>query len=456
MDDKEVDINSLPAQLQSRILGKLNFMNDILSGKIEAPPGMTISAGPSPLDNLLKAVKSDMKSNDNDDDSKAANSDTTFKETSSTLFNTEPPTKTPSKIFTEINMQRLESLNQHATNATKFPLSNAQILSLQNEGYVVIDHFVSDEQLIKSVQKEIDGMHQSGKMKRAGLRKLNNPNESRQNLEISHSGTTEINGLYELCKDVTCCAPIQLLLKAKYALITDVCYHKSNEYAIAHIQTTEKLALFVDSKTCWIAFKFVQSMQFPIIYYVACGDQQDIDGLIDLDMAEWIAIGGVSPFGELNKTNKYLLSSVRSDFHCWLHSDDKDIGKSLKKCIISMDEIRVQLNKLVAFDSNTTQVQATLYPANGAKYETHIDEPPHMKTKSNKRKLTCLMYFNLFDGEVYDSNKHGGSLRIYLGGNKYKDIEPFGGRLVVFNSQWLPHQVLPCYFNRYAVTLWLY
>ena len=70
------------------------------------------------------------------------------------------------------------------------------------------------------------------------------------------------------------------------------------------------------------------------------------------------------------------------------------------------------------------------------------------------------MYFNLFvDGEnveQYDMDKHGGCLRIYVGNNKYRDVEPFGGRMIVFNSQWLPHQVLPSYFNRYAVTLWLY
>ena len=70
----------------------------------------------------------------------------------------------------------------------------------------------------------------------------------------------------------------------------------------------------------------------------------------------WKCIGGVHPLGSVKRTNKWMSSAVRNDLHCWLHSDDKDIGPSLKKCVIAMDEIRVQLDKCVEFGSNTTQV----------------------------------------------------------------------------------------------------
>ena len=171
----------------------------------------------------------------------------------------------------------------------------------------------------------------------------------------------------------------------------------------------------------------------------------------------WQCIGGVLPLPQVSRRNKWRSSLVRNDFHCWLHSDDKQLGASLKRCIVSMDEIRVQLNKVARFDSQTTQVQATLYPGQGAKYITHIDEPPHIRKAKGKakRRLTCLLYFNTFAGG-WHADTCGGCLRAHLGGGRYRDIEPLGGRLVVFNSQWLPHQVLPCYFNRYAVTLWMY
>merc|ERR1712113_145152 len=114
-----------------------------------------------------------------------------------------------------------------------------------------------------------------------------------------------------------------------------------------------------------------------------------------------------------------------------------------------------QLNKCLEFESNSTQVQATLYPSNGTKYRKHIDEPIQIQKEDSmnkkKRRITCLLYLNEFEGRSWNK-EDGGCLRIHLEDGKERDIEPIGGRLVVFNSRYLPHQVLPCYFNRYAVT----
>ena len=421
-------------------------MDDILTGKIPKPPGMTISTRPSPLDKLLKSVKSDMAS---DRKQKEVKSNTTA-EASSTIFQCQPPSNKPPPLFEEANLQNVESSNKHKSNPKKYPLSNEQIFSLQHNGYVVIDDFISNQAVIQSVQNEIDLMNKLGKMKQAGIRKLNGQN-NRNNIEISKSACTEINGIYQMHKmsEDPHASPIQLLVNDGFIIISDVYYLKDDAFAMVQIETTQKLKLFVETKMCWIICKYLPNMQFPIIYYVASDECK-------LTEAKWQCIGGIEPFGSLAATNKWMSSSVRNDLHCWLHSDDKDIGKSLKQCIISMDEIRVQLNKVVGFGSNTTQVQCTLYPGKGAKYVTHIDEPPNVNKKGPKRRVTCLLYFNLFGDDQWTEKDHGGCLRMHLGEGKYEDIEPIGGRLVVFNSQWLPHQVMPCYFNRYAVTLWMY
>eukprot|EP01084_Bolivina_argentea_P099080 178111_1 len=444
-----IDINALSDKLQSRILGKLTFMDGILTGTIPKPPGMVITTGPTPLDNLLKAVKSDMKC---DNDQKESKQDDNINEISSTIYQSEPPSKLPPSLLKKSHIQNLELLNKHDSNPMKFPLSNSQILELNKNGYITIDNFIKDKELIKNVQNEINEMNKNGKMKKAGLRRLRGKTEY-DNIEILECIMPEINGIYAMnkCKDLLT-IPMQLLNK-KYKILSDICYVKNNEFGIVRIEITEKLSLFVECTSCWIIFKYLELMEFPIIYYIA-KSVSDSDKLCKL---KWKCIGGVLPFGKILKTNKWMSSLIRNDLHCWLHNDDKDIGKSLKKCIISMDYIRVELNKLIEFNSQTTQVQATLYPGNGAKYITHIDEPPNIiKNKDKKkRKLTCLMYFNLFE-EMYDKDKYGGCLRMYLGNNIYKDIEPIGGRVVLFNSQWLPHQVMPAYFNRYAVTLWMY
>ena len=105
------------------------------------------------------------------------------------------------------------------------------------------------------------------------------------------------------------------------------------------------------------------------------------------------------------------------------------------------------------------------YPANSAGYVRHRDAKP----ERGGRKLTCLCYFN--NDWVSD---HGGKLRIWpctptnygetdevykdtrnTATTAFIDIEPVGGRLVVFRSS-LWHQVFPTKeVPRYAFTTWL-
>ena len=459
MDVEAIKLESLDDELQSQILGKLNFMSDILTGKIEAPPGITIDQRPRRIDKLMKAVQSHIQSTDDEKSHNMVNPQTSendqIEETSSTLYDCDPPTKIPPPLFSESALKHLSSRNQHDSNPTKYPLSNEHIVNLQHDGYVIIDDFISDQGLIKKVQSEIDSMQKSGKMKRAGLRRLNE--SDLVNLEITGFGASEINGIYEKSKSLNS-------LKSHFRIFGDIGYVREDRYFMIQIETTPKLALFVDStngkesKSCWIICAVSDEVSFPIIYYVGSGHKvSDVSESEIESEITWQCIGGVAPIGSVNKTNKWISSEVRNDLHCWLHSDDKHLAPSLKRCIISMDEIRVQLNKCLEFGSNTTQVQATLYPWNGSRYRTHIDDPPHIikKNKRGKRKITCLLYFNVFEGD-WSKETHGGCLRMHFGDGKQKDIEPLGGRLVVFNSQWLPHQVMPSYFDRYAVTLWMY
>ena len=39
--------------------------------------------------------------------------------------------------------------------------------------------------------------------------------------------------------------------------------------------------------------------------------------------------------------------------------------------------------------------------------------------------------------------------------SQYEDIQPIGGRLVIFNSRLLPHEVLPATSSRFAISLWI-
>mmetsp|Transcript_6577 Transcript_6577/g.9414 ORF Transcript_6577/g.9414 Transcript_6577/m.9414 type:complete len:332 (-) Transcript_6577:60-1055(-) len=108
----------------------------------------------------------------------------------------------------------------------------------------------------------------------------------------------------------------------------------------------------------------------------------------------------------------------------------------------------------------------------GSVYPIHIDNPQGIAA-NDTRKLTCIIYLNpdYCDGD-------GGELRIYHKSNtsmnkdseepssdkKYTDFKPDGGRMVLFWSDVIPHEVLATSPNssindaskdRYALTLWI-
>jgi Rps23 Pro-64 3,4-dihydroxylase Tpa1-like proline 4-hydroxylase len=101
----------------------------------------------------------------------------------------------------------------------------------------------------------------------------------------------------------------------------------------------------------------------------------------------------------------------------------------------------------------------------GSSYPLHIDNPQGLAV-GDTRKLTCILYLNpdFEDGD-------GGELRIYRGVKDHVDLTPDGGRMVLFWSDEIPHEVLPTSGHtsaesleddscdrrkdRYALTIWI-
>ena len=116
----------------------------------------------------------------------------------------------------------------------------------------------------------------------------------------------------------------------------------------------------------------------------------------------------------------------------------------------------------------------------GSVYPLHIDNPQGLSA-GDTRRLTCILYMN----PDYEEGVDGGELRIFCGsdsssagtstngGSNYDeatkksevvDITPHGGRMVLFWSDEIPHEVLPTAPNadkldeirdRYALTVWI-
>eukprot|EP00811_Abedinium_folium_P036867 NODE_9536_length_1417_cov_3.268992.p1 GENE.NODE_9536_length_1417_cov_3.268992~~NODE_9536_length_1417_cov_3.268992.p1 ORF type:complete len:431 (+),score=121.58 NODE_9536_length_1417_cov_3.268992:49-1341(+) len=91
-----------------------------------------------------------------------------------------------------------------------------------------------------------------------------------------------------------------------------------------------------------------------------------------------------------------------------------------------------------------------VYPGGASRYVKHID---NAQWPTDGRRVTMILYLN----REWEP-AHGGCLRLYEPGianmQTKADIEPLHNRLVVFWSEEMPHEVLPCHAARAAVSMW--
>lgn len=107
-------------------------------------------------------------------------------------------------------------------------------------------------------------------------------------------------------------------------------------------------------------------------------------------------------------------------------------------------------------DSNLSEFLYAYYPKGGF-YRRHRDAIPG--SASTLRKFSLLLYLNKDWNESY-----GGKLRLHMdsGGDylpegedpNFRDVDPCGGTLVLFESDKLPHEVLDTQAERMAIVGW--
>jgi len=93
-----------------------------------------------------------------------------------------------------------------------------------------------------------------------------------------------------------------------------------------------------------------------------------------------------------------------------------------------------------------TDAMMALYPGGGSRFARHIDN-----SANDGRRLTCVCYLN--NGW---KPEQGGAIRLFVEGKPPVDVFPDGGRIVLFWSKHVAHEVRPTYAPRHAFTLWYY
>lgn len=104
-----------------------------------------------------------------------------------------------------------------------------------------------------------------------------------------------------------------------------------------------------------------------------------------------------------------------------------------------------------------SEAQLTCYPGGGSRYVRHLDAfstTPGDDAAAGRdaRRVTAILYLNA-DWEP----AHGGRLRLFppCAGRAHVDVDPVFGRLLLFRSELVAHEVLPSHAQRWALTLWM-
>ncbi len=134
-------------------------------------------------------------------------------------------------------------------------------------------------------------------------------------------------------------------------------------------------------------------------------------------------------------------TTVRGDASLWLTPEDEDFAE-----LIGMFEaLRCELNAEAWLGLRRFELQLARYPGDGTGYTRHLDA----FAGTESRRATAIVYLNPA-WTIAD----GGQLRLHV--DPPVDLAPLLGRLVVFRSATLEHEVLPTWAPRLAVTAWYY
>ncbi|WP_432264615.1 2OG-Fe(II) oxygenase [Autumnicola musiva] len=148
-----------------------------------------------------------------------------------------------------------------------------------------------------------------------------------------------------------------------------------------------------------------------------------------------------------NRINEVVLKSVRGDAILWLNEAEAGAAE----CIF-FDKINAlvdYLNKTCFLGILTKEFHYALYPE-GTFYKRHLDTFQN----DGRRKLSLVCYLNQEDWQP----ENGGELVIYKEKGAAETSEsffPFPGRLIIFESQVLEHEVKPVKKERLSITGWL-
>ena len=148
-----------------------------------------------------------------------------------------------------------------------------------------------------------------------------------------------------------------------------------------------------------------------------------------------------------NRVNEIVIKSIRGDLILWM--DETNANSTEKLFFNKVNNLISYLNRTCFLGILSKEFHYAIYPE-GTFYKRHIDTFQN----DDRRKLSFVCYLNE-DGWLPEN---GGELVLYFNENRQeveKVIYPFPGRIVIFESQIIEHEVRPVKTERLSITGWL-
>ena len=144
-----------------------------------------------------------------------------------------------------------------------------------------------------------------------------------------------------------------------------------------------------------------------------------------------------------NQFNELIIKAIRGDFISWI--DESEANKDEIPFFTSVEDFTNYLNRTCFLGIREREFHYALYPE-GTYYKKHLDTFQN----DDSRKLSIVCYLN----DVDWLPEYGGELVIYKPEEEIS-IYPLKGRMVIFESQILEHEVKPVKRERLSITGWL-
>lgn len=145
-----------------------------------------------------------------------------------------------------------------------------------------------------------------------------------------------------------------------------------------------------------------------------------------------------------NRVNEEIDKTIRGDFILWI--DEKYANEAEKMFFKKINDLIDYLNKTCFLGILHKEFHYAIYPV-GTFYQRHLDTFQN----DDRRKLSIVCYLN----EDGWPKENGGELTIYTE-KEALDLLPLPGRVVIFESQILEHEVKVVKASeRLSITGWL-